>query len=283
MDKQNHLHAAFDPQAGSPLESMLGIDHPLMGRPYQPKSASNLGVSGLLEVPLEVSLADVNYFNPVIGSVIPDSISPIVWAQTNWSGDLALPSMGSTLPLGGFDPEDILTNPGLAMALPKEIVFIDAGVEDYQQILKSVNPWAEVVILQTDRDGVSQISDVLSHRDDLSAIHIFSHGNAADLRLGNTSLTNGNLADYATQIQSWKSALNDSADILLYGCDVAAGITGQEFVGQLSRWTGADVAASDNLTGASILGGDWLLEYTTGTIDIQSIQGNYDHVLSPFA
>ena len=35
----------------------------------------------------------------------------------------------------------------------------------------------------------------------------------------------------------------------------------------MSRLTGADVAASDNLTGAAAEGGDWNLEYSTGSID----------------
>ena len=50
---------------------------------------------------------------------------------------------------------------------------------------------------------------------------------------------------------------------MLYGCDVASG-TGANFVDRISELTGADVAASTNLTGIS---GDWNLEFAKGEIE----------------
>ena len=46
---------------------------------------------------------------------------------------------------------------------------------------------------------------------------------------------------------------------------------GQELIESISAVTGADVAASNDLTGATELGGDWELEETVGTIDTQSV------------
>src|SRR5207344_319633 len=57
------------------------------------------------------------------------------------------------------------------------------------------------------------------------------------------------------------------ADVLIYGCDVAEHADGKALVDALSRLTGTDVAASENLTGAAAKGGDWTLEYSTGHID----------------
>ena len=51
--------------------------------------------------------------------------------------------------------------------------------------------------------------------------------------------------------------------MMLYGCHVAAG-TGALFVDRFSELTGADVAASTNLTGRD---GDWNLEYVKGQIE----------------
>ena len=39
----------------------------------------------------------------------------------------------------------------------------------------------------------------------------------------------------------------------------------------MSKLTGADVAASNNLTGLAALGGDWDLEYTVGAIESQVV------------
>ncbi len=55
-------------------------------------------------------------------------------------------------------------------------------------------------------------------------------------------------------------------DILLYGCYVAADGSGGAFLDALAEATGADVAASDDLTGADAQGGDWTLESATGAV-----------------
>ena len=60
--------------------------------------------------------------------------------------------------------------------------------------------------------------------------------------------------------------MSESGDILLYGCDLASGVEGVALVDQLAGIVGADVAASDDLTGATEKGGDWDLEYSTGPI-----------------
>ena len=98
--------------------------------------------------------------------------------------------------------------------------------------------------------------------------------------MGNTELNHDNLQQYRQQIKGWGLALSDTADILIYGCDVAEGEKGKAFVSQFSRLTGADVAASDDLTGLSTLGGDWELEYSTGSIEAISLSSDYDGVLS---
>src|SRR6185369_3954125 len=48
---------------------------------------------------------------------------------------------------------------------------------------------------------------------------------------------------------------------------------GRTLLGQLAGLTGADVAASTNLTGSRALGGDWNLEYSTGTIQARIALG----------
>ncbi|HSX90992.1 MAG TPA: DUF4347 domain-containing protein, partial [Pseudomonas sp.] len=166
----------------------------------------------------------------------------------------------------------------------KEIVFVDTRVPDYQALLQSVSPNAEVVLLSTDRNGVQQIADALAGRSGIDAIHIISHGDAGVLLLGNAALFEGNLGDYSSQLQSIGEALTMDGDILLYGCEVGAGSEGQAFLSQLASITGADIAASDDGTGGSAKGADWDLEITTGDVTASyalnlSQLGSYDHVL----
>jgi Ca2+-binding RTX toxin-like protein len=65
-------------------------------------------------------------------------------------------------------------------------------------------------------------------------------------------------------VQQWRYALSEKADILLYGCEVAAGEMGESFVQRLHQLTGTNISASANKTGNAALGGDWELEKTTG-------------------
>ena len=101
----------------------------------------------------------------------------------------------------------------------------------------------------------------------LDAIHIISHGAAGQIQLGSTTLANDSLNDYAGQLSEWGSALADSGDILIYGCDLAADVQGKALVDAISAATGADVAASTDQTGNTQHGGDWDLEYRPGAIE----------------
>lgn len=74
------------------------------------------------------------------------------------------------------------------------------------------------------------------------------------------------MASYTSQLAEIGSYLGEGGDIRLYGCDIGAGAAGQTLVDELARLTGADIAASDDLTGAAALDGDWDLEVTTGDV-----------------
>lgn len=148
-----------------------------------------------------------------------------------------------------------------------KLIFVDATVENYQHLIQGSANDAQIVILHPDVDGVTQISQSLVRFSNLKSIQIISHGQEGLLQLGATRLSAGNLSYYAAQLQQWSKSLAEGADLLLYGCDVAAGETGQAFVQQLGQLTGTDVAASIDRTGAANRGGNWNLEYTTGAVE----------------
>ncbi len=146
------------------------------------------------------------------------------------------------------------------------LLFVDAGVRDYQSLLAGVQPGTEVHVLDATQDAIGQITQTLLGRQGITSLHILSHGEAGGLQFGQNWLSLANLTTYAPQLQTWNNALTADADILLYGCNVGSGEMGQAFMQILSQLTGADVAASDNLTGNATLGGDWILEKQTGAI-----------------
>jgi hypothetical protein len=139
------------------------------------------------------------------------------------------------------------------------VVFVDAGVENYQQLVDGVIPTAEVFVLDAAADGIEQISQVLQQRQNIDAVHIVSHGAPGCLYLGNTQLSLDTFNRYASQLQQW-----NVANLLLYGCNVAAGDAGAEFLAKLHQLTGANIAASRTPIGNSALGGNWELEVALG-------------------
>ena len=54
---------------------------------------------------------------------------------------------------------------------------------------------------------------------------------------------------------------------MFYGCNLAGSDDGLALLDKLGQLTGADVAASDNLTGSAALGGDWVFEYVHGSLE----------------
>ena len=147
------------------------------------------------------------------------------------------------------------------------IVFIDAAVPDYQTLIEGLPVNSTYFVLDAQKDGVAKIEQYLAGYSNLDSIQIFSHGSQGSLYLGNAVLSNNTLKQYQDQLANIGSHLKDTGDILLYGCNVAEGDTGLQFIDALAKATGADVAASNDITGSAVLGGNWQLETNTGSIE----------------
>jgi hypothetical protein len=153
------------------------------------------------------------------------------------------------------------------------LVIIDPNVEQWEILAAGVNPNTEIHILDPDRDGITQITEILSgfgdqtptpptpytlHSTPLTALHIISHGAPGTLYLGSSTLELGNIQQYRHQLEKW-----EIAHLYIYGCKVAAGDAGVEFIEKLQQITGTHVSASNTLTGNHDLGGDWELQVST--------------------
>ena len=179
---------------------------------------------------------------------------------------------------GGDDQaliNDVADNPIFDPALPIEVVFVDAGVEDAQTLIDGLRDGGQngtqwfVVELSADEDGIEQITRSLSDLSGVDAIHIVSHGDGEGIQLGNTRLDLDSVSGYAGDIASWGQSLYGDADLLIYGCDLASTADGQDLIEVLARVCDCDVAASDDATGHESLGGDWDLEYGVGVIETE--------------
>lgn len=153
-----------------------------------------------------------------------------------------------------------------------QVVFIDQGINDHERLFQDAQaPNSYVYLLSSDSDGIQQITDVLSTHSNISSVHIVSHGAEANIQLGNANLTDSSLEQYLSPIASWGKSLSTDADILFYGCDFAGSKSGEALIDKLASLTGAEIAASDDITGHDTLAGDWDLEYRSGEIEADII------------
>ncbi|MBW4422621.1 MAG: SBBP repeat-containing protein [Myxacorys californica WJT36-NPBG1] len=188
-------------------------------------------------------------------------------SQADFPSAIATPNAALAVPLQ-LQPEiSGLVAPLSLTRSSQALLFVDRGVAEYQTLVAGVAPGTEVHVLDSSQDAITQITNTLLGRRDISSLHILSHGEAGRLNFGRGGLDLADLPQYAAQLQSWSNVLTKDADILLYGCNVAQGELGQAFVNGLSDLTGADVAASDDRTGSAGRDGNWTLEVNQGTID----------------
>ena len=146
------------------------------------------------------------------------------------------------------------------------VIFLDTQVEHYQQLLKCFGAEAAVHLLAPGEDGIEAITAWTQHYPERAEIHIIAHGQPGILHLGSTKLELSQLEAYGPQLGRWFRTTQDRAALYLYGCQVAAGDAGAEFVAALHRLTGASIAASPRLVGHPELGGDWQLDRVVGKL-----------------
>ena len=152
----------------------------------------------------------------------------------------------------------------------KELIIIDSAVPDKAVFYKAAKPGTDIVELTADADGLQQLTRILQQYQGLTALHLVSHAEQGALLLGNSRIDAAKLQTELMLFSALNGALEPGADVLLYGCNLAKGQTGDEFLNILQANTHVDLAASNNVTGNQEQGGDWELEVTRGNIESTS-------------
>ncbi|MGK7912706.1 MAG: DUF4347 domain-containing protein, partial [Synechococcus sp.] len=116
------------------------------------------------------------------------------------------------------------TSPGNASAV--NLMFVDSAVDNIDSLISQVKQGTQVVVLDGKSDGIAQITDALSDYQNVSSVSVVSHGESGQLELGSSTISAAALNQYSDELQQWQTALSENADILFYGCNVAAGQKG---------------------------------------------------------
>ncbi|MEI6558828.1 MAG: DUF4347 domain-containing protein [Rhodospirillaceae bacterium] len=169
----------------------------------------------------------------------------------------------------------------------REVVFIDTSVGDYQTLVDGIRAGVEIELIDGGHSGFAQMALWAESHIGYDAIHVMSHGSPGTLRLGTDAVTDASLSTAVSRAELAEigHALNAGGDLLFYGCDVAKGSDGRQFVADLASATSADIAASTDVTGLAARGANWSLESTTGSVStlspfVNGLPAHYDHILA---
>ncbi|MEO9653440.1 tandem-95 repeat protein [Marinomonas sp.] len=194
-------------------------------------------------------------------------------------------------------PSDLVENPknievsiqndkfeGLVSAVEdgkNSIYVIDEGLDDVASIVELVPSDAHIIMLSVDYD-ITRLASEVTEFNNIDALHIITHANQnGAFQIGQTMVDANNINQiYQDEWLKIGNALAENADVLIYGCDLAASTAGEQTLVELAEVLGSDIAASEDITGIS---GDWDLEFQIGAIEEQSFaapdwQGNLDLV-----
>ncbi|NNK02578.1 MAG: DUF4347 domain-containing protein, partial [Desulfatitalea sp.] len=181
-------------------------------------------------------------------------------------------SLGATAPPVN-DEADHLPADNDAMVLAKNdiaeskqslnIALVDTTLSDYENIADAIDEDVTILYFNGETESATQVLEqAVGYASDsqmpIDSLSIMSHGKTGAFKLGNEWIDASNLSSYTDAWQSLNAAMNEGANLYLFGCNVARDSdAGQDLLDSLARVTQADVFASDDITG---IGGDWQLE-----------------------
>ncbi len=176
----------------------------------------------------------------------------------------------STVCAGASDvePEIVICDDTLSIT---ELIIIDPTVPKQDELRQAMlmqthSPRYHVVVLDQAEDAWLQIIEAVDQHP-YQALHLVTHAHNGTLMLGDAVVNISELRNQSNAIKHLGTLLAPDADVLFYGCNLAADTVGRQWVDEFAQLAQADVAASTDLTGHASLGGDWLLEYQIGQVE----------------
>lgn len=149
----------------------------------------------------------------------------------------------------------------------RELVLVDANIRDKHLILKQVKPGLDIVEIDNANGGVEALIHALKGYRNLQAVHIVAHAEAGVMHLGGHQIDKETLLENFPAFAAINQAVREGGDLLLYGCNLAQGKAGEDFLDVIKNNTHVDVAASVDKTGNEIVGANWDLEIRKGDIE----------------
>lgn len=129
----------------------------------------------------------------------------------------------------------------------RSLVIVDPSIEDSIALMQAMNEDAEIILLDSRRNGLEQITEVLAYRCQIQHLQVISLGCPGKLKLGSIWLDFAKLEADRSMLQSWRQAFTAETTILFYDCTIALGAEGMAFIGRFSQLTNTLVSVSYSL------------------------------------
>ena len=139
----------------------------------------------------------------------------------------------------------------------RPIVFLDSQLNNCDSLVQKVVVGARAIVINSHADGIKAITHVLK-LSNCREIYIIAYGFPGCLYLGSSELSINTFIQYTRELKNWFNCDRfnysfGSPKISLYGCNVAAGDVGDEFISRLSQITTAEITASANIDNSNML------------------------------
>ncbi|MFM2069123.1 MAG: hypothetical protein RLZZ584_4032, partial [Pseudomonadota bacterium] len=144
--------------------------------------------------------------------------------------------------------------------MARRIAFVDTRVAEISAQLEALDQSIDVIAIQADRCGLQQIDDHLARHGDIASIDLFCHGRPGRLLMGQGELDIATLRAAAPRKSAPPQAM------LVYGCEAAAGVRGDEFMAGLSNYFDAPVAGATRRIGGPAAEANWQLDAVHGQL-----------------
>jgi hypothetical protein len=144
---------------------------------------------------------------------------------------------------------------------------VDDSLTNLDQLMRALDPNTEVYLYDHRQESPTDVLNTVydwakTNHAEIDSISILSHGVSGSFVLGNRWLSSSNLGEFA---EAWKhlgEVMAPGGNIDVFGCNVAAGASGQDLIDNIGRLSDAAVFASVDNTGR---GGNWVLEAASTT------------------
>ncbi|MEQ8251270.1 MAG: DUF4347 domain-containing protein [Oceanibaculum nanhaiense] len=138
-----------------------------------------------------------------------------------------------------------------------KLLVVDSALSGSTDLIDGRSADFAIACLSSEAAPLAQIADIAEQHGPLTDLHILSHGEPGALHMAGAVVDAAALADAADALRRIAACLTPDAEVLLYGCSVASGETGWDFVADLQDVLGAPVAASEAPVGNAARGGAW--------------------------